>query len=1068
MPAPPSTPPRGRVTAEGVFAELAVVKPQLEKHQQILASKLIPPLAERAKNIISGLKTDIKSEQTLEQVASEVATETVRQSFENLGKLQDKAQIPQVLADSLTSSIVTHPNVNFDLDKVIEAKKPLPSADEEKIYKKAQKEVAEIAKDQATDLEKAAVLQHLASLADQSAKDIAPQIVEEEAANFVRENDLPDPENAKATLKGRFPGYTLNFAQILTKEIVPQISEGNVPTLAQYQQARTQAADRAISTLKANIGAGEGQPDISPFLHSASQLVGFEPASADTLRKIGVGDASPKISTFARSPGSVANFGIGIALATHPGTQREGFFSLISGKTSQKITQQLQSLKTTARKRALTFRERKDYYKAAEQQQLISQSQSFGQQQAVKKSGLVSTFLRAPMLARLDWVNNSWQTVTANSNGYSGVFVPSIPARRMASIMPTRFFGGQAARLGNFAKGAQSAVKVGGLAGKFAPPALIIGASVGMLKKIIPTVGGYIFGLMLKALFLGKAALAGAMIGGAVGGAVGLGAGAFIGFQLALLCGPLAVACGIATVPAFAIGGGLIGGAIGATAGMLIGYGLASGSTTAVSMGVGAGIGGTAGGIGGFMLGNTIAVGLDAIAAALCSTVIGCLIGAPLAVFGHFVVVPFFTVLGAAVGTAIGAYVGYLVGHYVIPAFGNFFGGLSFSIPGFGVGGLFGTAGSFLTGLGSTIWGGMISAGGGIFGGLSSIGGALFGGLGSGSTVGLAALSVGGAFTIPAAITIFVGIPIAATFFNPDQNNSQLVGGNNEFFSVTKSANVSSLQNTDLPKTVTFTIHLEAKDKNLTAIQISDQINVTGRYASFSQTPNIFPRCTQISTLAAGQPWDCQFDFEIINSQAHNYNYNDSQLINTVTIKATPEGASQIQDSAAAAITIGNPPASCPRGWPTTGDITQGPEGISSHDEESILYPGIGMEALDIAGGIGVPVYATFNGTVININRPDSPLNKIVHIAVTGCGNLQLVSYIHLRDVNVSDGSPIAFGDLIGTQGNPGTGAHLHYQFNGDNNRSVNIIDYIPISVPRNCDDSSTPTCDVNISPPVP
>ena len=123
MPAPPSTPPRGRVTAEGVFAELAVVKPQLEKHQQILASKLIPPLAERAKNIISGLKTDIKSEQTLEQVASEVATETVRQSFENLGKLQDKAQIPQVLADSLTSSIVTHPNVNFDLDKVIEAKK---------------------------------------------------------------------------------------------------------------------------------------------------------------------------------------------------------------------------------------------------------------------------------------------------------------------------------------------------------------------------------------------------------------------------------------------------------------------------------------------------------------------------------------------------------------------------------------------------------------------------------------------------------------------------------------------------------------------------------------------------------------------------------------------------------------------------------------------------------------------------------------------------------------------------------------------------------------------------------
>src|SRR3989344_8948408 len=202
MPAPPVH-SRGRVTAEGVFAELAVVKSRLEEHQRVLAPKLIPPLRERAKNIISGLKTDIKSQQTLEQVASEVATETVREAFENLGKIQNEAQIPQVLADSLTSSIVTHPNVNFDLDKAIEAEKPLPSADEEKIYGRAQKEVAEIAKHQATDLEKAAVLQHLAALADESAKDSAPQIVEEEAANFVRENDLPDPENAKATLKGR-------------------------------------------------------------------------------------------------------------------------------------------------------------------------------------------------------------------------------------------------------------------------------------------------------------------------------------------------------------------------------------------------------------------------------------------------------------------------------------------------------------------------------------------------------------------------------------------------------------------------------------------------------------------------------------------------------------------------------------------------------------------------------------------------------------------------------------------------------------------------------------------------
>ena len=50
--------------------------------------------------------------------------------------------------------------------------------------------------------------------------------------------------------------------------------------------------------------------------------------------------------------------------------------------------------------------------------------------------------------------------------------------------------------------------------------------------------------------------------------------------------------------------------------------------------------------------------------------------------------------------------------------------------------------------------------------------------------------------------------------------------------------------------------------------------------------------------------------------------------------------------------------------WPTTGRVSQGPQGGTSHNG---IFQGSGDESLDISAlpyGTNPPVYATFNGTV--------------------------------------------------------------------------------------------------------
>ena len=1047
---PTSTPPagsrptRGQVTASGVFAEINAA---LASHQQTFAPKLIPSLAERVKNILPSTGVKIQDPQVLERISAEIAAETVNEAFENLGKIQESTQIPQVLADSLTRSITTHPDINPTLTDAI---------DEEKIAKKAQREIAPIVKEHQADLEKAAVLKNLDNLSQLPTAARTHEIASEEVQNYVYEHDLPDPANTKEGLVGKVGTFSATYLDNLKANINPQVS-----TLSQLAEVKTRTYDQSLAQFKTTAPPPAGGLSIDPLIQNFSHLVGFKPITVEHVNKLGVGNAAPKITSFASGSANLANFSLGLAVAANPKGQQQAFSAVLASdpvRLNQSLSKKEEALGKFKSQKSLSYRERKEYRDLTKTVRILKSAKDFSQKQPQKFASYVSKFIRAPMRARLDWTNNSWQTVDAVANNYPGVYVSTPSARRIPLRMPSMFFGGQAARLGSFAKSGSAVVKVGKLAGSEAfAPVLLVKKATEFVGQIGKAAAGYLFGMALYFLALGKAAMTGFLIGAGVGGTVGFVGGALLGLQVAALCGPFAPACAIATVPTFALTGGFVGAAIGGTAGALIALGIASGSATMVSMGVGAGVGGVVGGFVGATVGGTIGAAIGGTIGSVipfAGTAAGAAIGGAIG-----------TSIGAAVGSIIGAaagaYAGYLVGHYVLPAFSNIAIGIkNFASGAMGAGsatagGLGGAIGSALSAIGSvtsSIIGGISGIAGGIAGGFTSVFGAL-GSLGFGSTATFASIGVFGTVGTVSALTIIGGTITAAAFFNPDPTSTQLVGGENDFFTLTKSAVPSELQNEDLPKTVRFTITLTAKDSNLRSITINDQINVSGRTRTFSKTPSLPESCTPLAEgLNAGDSWGCEFNFEIRN-HAPDEIYNDSLLTNTVTIKATPEGANQITDSAVAAIKIGDPPTNCPSGWPTrTGYVTQGPEGGTSHDDPPVAYGDGGLEAIDI-GVLHEPVYSTVEGIVIDIWDGGGSEDNRVTVA-TVCGNLNVVHYWHLLSVDpgLTLNGAINTNDQVGLSGLQGFGYHTHYQFGNYLDRDPEITSYLPKPVPRPCD----------------
>lgn len=152
---------------------------------------------------------------------------------------------------------------------------------------------------------------------------------------------------------------------------------------------------------------------------------------------------------------------------------------------------------------------------------------------------------------------------------------------------------------------------------------------------------------------------------------------------------------------------------------------------------------------------------------------------------------------------------------------------------------------------------------------------------------------------------------------------------------------------------------------------------------------------------------------------------------------------------------VGNPKGG-DGGWPTTGIVTQGPQGSYDHGP-------LHLNALDIANASSPPVYSAFDGTVGAVH--DCSVDGDCSRGWGGYGNSIEISnangggsalYGHLSVIEAKVGQTVNKGEEIGIMGTTGvsTGTHLHFELRG-----IPLSPpYVPQEItPSNCDTPSIP-----------
>ena len=1043
--------PKGHVTYEGAIAGLNAAQAILQKHTQYFEPKLQTALKDRVEYIIPKLKIKTESPEQLSHISTQVAQGTTAQIFTNIGRVQETEQIPQIIADSIATTIDADPRLQTD------------KIDKEKIYKRAEKSAEEISETHAQDLENSAVLGDIDNMRSLGGPNPQAQAeVEYQIDNYIAETQGDDSQVSKNALMGNVAGFTQNYLGNISKNLSTELTQEKIPTLARLQEIKSHSFELAAAELAQNTGRTE------PV--QAAQKVGvalsLTTPTLDHMETVGLGTTQPNPLTFANAVGN-ESADVGIQLANRDGYQKKTYLFLLAShpkfetrlqKEAEK-SHQLSSQPATYQN-IIAQRHQKALVK------ILQAAKIEAQKNPQEKQKITRFFNRfqggLPRASR-----HVWTVTTTYFDRTPAFYVPqslvtervlysraigSMPVvfnipntnsgassimRLPGLIRGTKSFKAARSAIGA-AKAAGTAARVGATAAETTNPvgwALLAAQFAPAIQKLLKKAAMAVGALIAYLIFMFGLKF--------IGAAAGFIFGAVTGSPLLLLGPPGWIAyagwTGFWTYYGWSHPLEMLNITLHPLAAL---SNVLHSVTNFVSNAFGA-VSNAGSAVGSVFTGGTPA---GAVVAPAAGATIGAAIG---------------FLVGGPIGAAIGAGIGYLL----TGGFGHLKNLISFTTGASpaAVGGFFGAAGSFLTGTAATVWGGLSSAGGAALGFLGNVGGAIFGGLGSTSTAGLAALSVGGAFTIPAAITIFVGIPIAATFFNPEPGDDQFAPGiaENQFFTLEKTAIPGEITELDLlnigspQPIINFTIKIEAKDQDLDNIIFEDVLNVRGENPIENRTIDLEIECQADPPprqLAAHTSWSCEFTVPVVAGWLNTF------AINTITVTAYPPiPAPIITGSTSASVKIGNPPANCPSGWPTEhGSITQGPEGSTTHGPDN-------WEAIDIGQPGGTAVYATLNGTIQyppppRGNRPD---NQVIQIIPYGCPGLDVVEYVHLADRSVSPGDEVILGQPLGTISF--SEIHVHYQFNYSG-RSFPLVDpYVPLppDFNRACDNSHTP-CNVS------
>lgn len=98
---------------------------------------------------------------------------------------------------------------------------------------------------------------------------------------------------------------------------------------------------------------------------------------------------------------------------------------------------------------------------------------------------------------------------------------------------------------------------------------------------------------------------------------------------------------------------------------------------------------------------------------------------------------------------------------------------------------------------------------------------------------------------------------------------------------------------------------------------------------------------------------------------------------------------------------------------------------------------------LDIAAGMGAPIYASDTGVVVFSGWSTRGYGNLI---IVDHGNGWQTAYAHLSQINVRCGQGVFQGNLIGLSGSTGnsTGAHLHFEMRHSEYGRVNPWQYLP------------------------
>lgn len=437
----------------------------------------------------------------------------------------------------------------------------------------------------------------------------------------------------------------------------------------------------------------------------------------------------------------------------------------------------------------------------------------------------------------------------------------------------------------------------------------------------------------------------------------------------------------------------------------------------------------------------------------------GLILGPLLWLYG--MVAPFLAALtpGALIGGAIGG----LAGLALFPVLGPLG-----PLAGMAIGAAIGANWLAITAGISNFFGGLAGLGGSVAAGLGSFGGAIF--AAPASAIGfLSAVTVG-----------------IATFLNVQQQAVNLSvwgsGGSSEIQKITveKTATPSIIKN-DESGSIVYKITI-ANDTG-TDVKVTVRDRDVKVYGKAAPKTIVMPNPTTPLPVTISKDNDSNNPYEIIYSPLSipPTVYNDSQIVNTVTVETEDSQTQQKQTyTAQATVQIGNALSDPPYGYPFGGPITSmddqlicvepGSRPITDYDRANcgtdnngnqlvykahcgeVGHSGDGGSTACLPGGLDIAgrgnVLSSTTG-VVTYSRFDLRLGGVVYVDSidSKTGASYRAAFLHLNKDDLHPLGPIARGEKIGSiydKSTPltyETGFHLHYQVvkNGTN---VYFADY--------------------------